>query len=524
MRLKNELDTNAKTLSSIAKSLKKFPQGIQKRFDELGISGTEYKGRIWYSEKEINQLKEYLNKSEVPTEYKYSIYNFKKELNKDYGTIKRCADYLEIKGFTDLHNKTFYNEEEKNKIYEFINFYSAYDLQQLLAKNTFTKKYGTDNPMKNNFIQHKCKIGFDKNLKLKVQDYQQNNSVKLVSIKELCEKYNRDKTTFPIIFNQLNIPTIIIDGYFFIEEKYLDNLEKYFTFTENHRISYLEKEIVDFIKELNIDIIENDRTIIAPKELDIYIPSKKVAIEFDGLYYHSELFVTKDYHLAKTKFCNEKGIDLIHVFEDDWIENKEIIKSMIKSRLGIYDKKIFARKCNIKIIDKDVAKTFFKENHLQGFASTCDLYLGLFHQDELVQAISITFNGWHDGNVELTRMVTKLNTQVIGGFSKLVSYFCKTYNCNSLTSYIYRAWFNGKGYLASGFKIIKENKPSYSYILNKKRFHKSGFRKDHLKKMYEKGQIKVYSTDMTESEICRQNKIYRIYDCGIVKVEYKYGK
>ena len=264
-------------------------------------------------------------------------------------------------------------------------------------------------------------------------------------------------------------------------DSFSDDLEKYFTLTENHGISYLEKEIVDFIKELKIDIIENDRTVIAPKELDIYIPSKKVAIEFDGLYYHSELFVTKDYHLAKTNTCNEKGIDLIHVFEDDWIENKEIVKSMIKSRLGIYDRKIFARKCEIRVIDKDVAKVFFKENHLQGFASTCDLHLGLFYEDELVQAISITFNGWHDGNVELTRMVTKSNTQVIGGFSKLVSYFCKTYNCSSLTSYVYKAWFNGKGYLASGFKIIKENKPSYSYILNKKRFHKSNFRKDKLK-------------------------------------------
>ena len=136
MRLKNELDPNAKTLSSIAKSLKKFPQGIQKRFNELGIKGIEYKGRVWYSEKEINQLKEYLDKSEVPTEYKYSIYDFKKDLNKDYGTIKRCADCLGIKGFTDLHNKTFYNEQEKNKLYNFINIASPYELQQLLAKNT----------------------------------------------------------------------------------------------------------------------------------------------------------------------------------------------------------------------------------------------------------------------------------------------------------------------------------------------------------------------------------------------------
>ena len=213
---------------------------------------------------------------------------------------------------------------------------------------------------------------------------------------------------------------------------------------------------------------------------------------------------------------------MIHVFEDDWIEHKEIVKSMIKSRLGIYDRKIFARKCQIKEISKHYAFEFFETNHLQGYAKNCDLNLGLFYEDELVQAISITFKGWHDGNTELTRMTTKLNVQVIGGFSKLVSYFCKNYNCDLLVSYVYKAWFNGKGYLASGFKVIKENNPAYSYILNKKRFHKSGFRKDKLKRMLEKGKIKIYSDDMTESEICRQNGIYRIYDCGTVKMEYKY--
>ena len=521
MKLRNDLDPTSKTLSSIAKSLKKFPQGIQKRFNELGIKGTVYKGHIWYTVEEVERLKEYLNNSEVPSEYKYSIYDFKKELNKDYGTIKRCIDCLEIKGFTDLHNKTFYNEQEKNRLYNFINIASPYELQQLLAKNTFIKKYGVDNPMKLKSIQKKNKSEFDDNLKLKAQEYEQIHNIKLLSTKELCEKFDRDKTTLSLVYNTLNIPIINIDGYYFIDEKYLVDLEKYFSFTENHMISYSEKELVNFIKNLDIEIIENDRNIISPKELDIYIPSKKLAIEFDGLYYHSELFVNKNYHLDKTNMCNEKGIDLIHVFEDDWVEHKEIVKSMIKSRLGIYDRKIFARKCEIKEIDSHTAFLFFEENHLQGYAKTCNLNLGLFYEDELVQAISITFKGWHDGNVELTRMVTKLNTQVVGGFSKLVSYFCKNYNCDSLVSYVYKAWFNGKGYKASGFKVIKENNPSYFYVLNKKRFHKSGFRKDKLKKMLEKGKIKIYADDMTESEICRQNEIYRIYDCGTIKVIYE---
>ena len=300
MKLKNELNPTSKTLSSIAKSLKKFPQGIQKRFDELGIKGTEYKGRIWYTIEEVEKLKEYLNNSEVPSEYKYSIYDFKKELNKDYGTIKRCIDCLGIKGFTDLHNKTFYNEQEKNRLYNFINIASPYELQQLLAKNTFIKKYGVDNPMKLKSIQKKNKSEFDDNLKLKAQEYEQTHNIKLLFTKELCERFDRDKTTLSLVYNSLNIPIINIDGYYFIDEKYLVDLEKYFSFTENHTVSYSEKELSDFVKSLGVEIIENDRNIISPKELDIYIPSKKLAIEFDGLYYHSELFVNKNYHLNKT--------------------------------------------------------------------------------------------------------------------------------------------------------------------------------------------------------------------------------
>ena len=201
MRLKNELNPTAKTLSSVAKALKKFPKGIQKRFDELGIKGTEYKGRIWYSVEEVEKLKKYLNDSEVPSEYKYSIYDFKKELNKDYGTIKRCVNCLGVKGFTDLHGRTFYNEQEKNQLYDFINIATPYELQQLLAKNTFMKKYGTDNPMKLKFIRRKNKTELDENLKLKVQEHEQNNNIKLLSTNVLCEKFVRDKTTLPLVYN-----------------------------------------------------------------------------------------------------------------------------------------------------------------------------------------------------------------------------------------------------------------------------------------------------------------------------------
>ena len=419
-----------------------------------------------------------------------------------------------------MHNKTFYNEQEKNRLYNFINIASPSELQQLLAKNTFMKKYGVDNPMKLKSIQKKNKSEFDDNLKLKALEYEQTYNIKLLSTKELCERFDRDKTTLPLVYNSLNIPIINLDGYYFIDEKYLADLEKYFSFTENHMVSYSEKELSDVVKSLGVEIIENDRTIISPKELDIYIPSKKLAIEFDGLYYHSELFVSKNYHLNKTNECNEKGIDLIHVFEDDWLERKEIVKSMIASRLGVYKEKIFARKCQIKEIEKYQAKIFFDENHLQGFAYG-DLYLGLMFNDELIQCICINKKGWHDGNVELTRMVTKLNTQVIGGFSKLMKHISDYIEYKSITSYVYKSWFNGKGYIESGFKIVKENNPSYFYIINGKRIHKSHFRKDKIKKMFERGELEFYDSDKTEHENMIENKIYRIYDCGTMKVIYE---
>ena len=114
-----------------------------------------------------------------------------------------------------------------------------------------------------------------------------------------------------------------------------------------------------------------------------------------------------------------------------------------------------------------------------------------------------------------------MNTQVIGGFSKLMNFVKKVYGFSKITSYVYRAWFNGKGYLASGFEIVKENPPSYSYVINGRRIHKSYFRKNKIKKMYERGEIKFYNDDKSEHEIMLENNIYRIYDCGTIKVVYE---
>ena len=397
-----------------------------------------------------------------------------------------------------------------------VEYYNQTEESQIRRKETLLKKYGVENLSQNISIKIKKE-------KLEAKKLNYAKSQNLLTVDDLSKTFNRDESTIIDDIRLLNLKIIKFnnDTRFYIEESNLPILSDFFSKTDECGKSYSEKELVDFVKSIYSDeIMENTKRIIPPKELDIYIPKMKLAIEYNGLYWHDENHVDKNYHLTKTKMCNEKGIDLIHVFEDDWLYKKEIVKSMIASRLGVYKEKIFARKCQIKEIEKDQAKIFFDENHLQGFAYG-DLYLGLMFNDELIQCICINKKGWHDGNVELTRMVTKLNTQVIGGFSKLMKHISDYIEYKSITSYVYKAWFNGKGYIESGFKIVKENNPSYSYVVNGRRVHKSHFRKDKIKKMFERGELKFYDLDKTEHENMIENKIYRIYDCGTMKVIYE---
>lgn len=124
----------------------------------------------------------------------------------------------------------------------------------------------------------------------------------------------------------------------------------------NNGISKEETELKDFLNSLDIKIIENDRMILEGKELDIFIPSHNIAIEYNGLYWHSEQYIDKNYHLNKTEACEAKGIQLIHIFEDEWLYKQDIVKSRLKNILGLTQNKIWARKCEIKIVDTKDSK------------------------------------------------------------------------------------------------------------------------------------------------------------------------
>ena len=218
--------------------------------------------------------------------------------------------------------------------------------------------------------------------------------------------------------------------------------------------SVFEKEITDYIKFLlpSENILENTRTILANnKELDAYIPSKKVAIECDGLFWHGELGGNKGhmYHQNKTNECELQGIHLIHIFEDEWILTPEIVKRRLLHILGKNKSgSVYARNCKIKELTTEEKNIFLEETHIQGHDKS-KIKLGLYHNTNLVSVMTFDkcriFMNSRSSGAEYELIRYSASTSVVGGASKLLSYFIKTYHPKKIISYADRRWTDGLG-------------------------------------------------------------------------------
>ena len=285
----------------------------------------------------------------------------------------------------------------------------------------------------------------------------------------------------------------------------------------------LEIFVINILDKYNIKYLQNVRDIING-ELDIYIPSKQLAIECNGCYWHSDINKTNNYHINKYKNCFEKNIQLLSIWEDQIIHNPDIIESIILSKLGIYQNKIYARKCIIKEISSKESNEFLEANHLQGNTHS-SIKLGLFYNNELVSVMtfgknrkSLNANTNDNNSYELYRFCNKKYTTVIGGASKLLNYFIIKYNPHKLISFSSNDISNGDIYYKLGFDKINESQ-SYWYIDSKTmtRYHSYKFRKSELIKM-------GYSNDISEREIMREMKYLKIFDSGQTKFELKFNK
>lgn len=341
------------------------------------------------------------------------------------------------------------------------------------AKQTCIERYGVDNVFKSKkHIRKRMQTRLDRKAKFEIE----NNCT---SIANIIATYGQGWLAI-----KDEITLFHLGNYTFVLNDDISKIEDY---NNTHTRSRQEDEIYDYISSIYAgQIIRNSRSIIKPLELDIYLPDIKLAIEYNGLYWHSTNNGSDKYsHLHKTELCESKGIRLIHISDYYWLNKKDICKSIISSAFNIYENRIDAKLCDIKEISQSDLDIFLNTNHIEGTV-TASYRLGLYYEDELVQVIAINNN-------ELLRICTKLNTKIVGGFSKLIKN--QPYN---LIAYVDRSLFNGTDYISVGFSVIDITEPLYSYYKYNQKINDTKIKAQHM----------------------IQNGWLQVYDCGSFKMQY----
>lgn len=285
-----------------------------------------------------------------------------------------------------------------------------------------------------------------------------------------------------------------------------------------------ETEIYDYICSIigKENVEQSNRKILNGYEIDIYIPQIKVGIEYNGLKWHSVKYrEDKNYHLNKTLKANEKGVKLIQIFEDEYLDKKEIVLSKIRRLIGLdYDlPKFYARKCHIKEINKDIAKEFINNNHIQGYVNSTVAF-GCFDNENNKLIGVMTFIKMKENEYILNRFATDIHYKCIGVGGKLFKYFINHYNPNIVSSFADLRWTVDREnnlYVKLGFKLNKICEPDYKYVDEchpTKRIHKFNCRKDILHKKY------GFGLNLTESQMTEKLNYHKIYDCGLLKYVY----
>ena len=377
--------------------------------------------------------------------------------------------------------------------------------------STLVENYGIENPNKSKeFINKRVKTYSD-NIRKKFLEVLKPYGIIDIDYKNkkmyfICNECNQDfELHLDLFHNRKRTSTILCTN--------CNPIDSHVSGQEIQLQKFIEKYYKGNIKL-------NDRILIKPYELDAYLPDLKLAFEFNGLFYHNEKCVENDYHLKKTELAENKGIKLIQIFEDDWTYKQDIIKSIIINSLNLTPNKIYARQTEIKeIIDNTLIKNFLDDNHLQGYIGS-QVKLGLFYDNELMSLMMFGKQRKNMGvkseidRYELLRFCNKLNTNIIGGASKLFKYFIENYKPKEIITYADRFFSKGELYKQLGFKFVHKTKPNYYYIINKNRKNRFNFRKDVLIK-------DGFDPNKTEHEIMLERKIYRIYDSGQLKFIWK---
>lgn len=272
--------------------------------------------------------------------------------------------------------------------------------------------------------------------------------------------------------------------------------------------SSAEREVFDFVSSLLPGVRSNVRDVLGDgRELDVYIPSHRLAIEFNGMYWHSHsVLQDKNYHLSKTELCEAKGIQLLHIWESEWMGRGDVWKSIIRTKLGLSNR-IYARGCQLVDVSTDQAKLFHNKNHLNGYAAASQ-HVGLEYEGELVMCMSVGLSRFGENSTEIIRSSCVLNTVIVGGISRLLTYI----NADVVYYADRRLSMNGGG-LCSIMKVVSISQPSFWVYDGSRLRHRLSYTKSKMLNHPE------YSP--TISVIDNIHKIYNVvYDCGVIKYRW----
>ena len=362
-----------------------------------------------------------------------------------------------------------YNNIEKNRETKLLRYGDPYFSNREKYIETMNKCYGVDN----SFQLKKTQTINLENLIL-AKNYN-SEFLKYISDRDASIEFLKNKN-----YSYFDLAKIFNARYYIIQNwvKRL-NLEDYIDYKFKGK-SHYEDEITNFIKkDLTINNVVLNSKMLNGQEIDIYLPDYKLGIEFNGTYWHSDLFKEKTYHFNKSKLAESLGIRLIHIYQYEWDDSKmqQKIKQLLRIACGQVRDKIYARKCEIKVITNKEARPFNEFTHLQGHRNAKVTY-GLFYNNELVQLMSFsklryaknTVKG--SNNWEIIRGCPGSNNIVIGGVSKLFSHFIKDYNPDNVFSYCDFNKFNGKSYEELGMKFIGYTGYDLKYIIHGKVYNR----------------------------------------------------
>ncbi len=374
------------------------------------------------------------------------------------------------------------------------------------GKETLIRKFGVSTPMHSDLIKNKikqtCQDRYGK-------DFASQKNISLETLQKINnEEWLKEQ------HHELKKPTSLISKEIGVSETLISKkMHKLGLEVRRYGFSYAETEIINFIKEQGVENIKLQQwNIVKNKEIDIYLPDYNLAIEYNGLFWHSDEYgKNQSYHLNKTNACKEKNIQLFHIFENEW-ENenkKDIWKSIITSHIN-KSEKIHARKCDIQMVSNKQSNIFLSKNHLQGNINSSIRY-GLFYQDKLVSLMTFGKSRYSKNEWEIFRFCNKKYTNVIGGASKLFAHFIKNNNPNNIITYSDRRIGEGNVYNNLGFIFEYYSKPNYFYFKpgSLKLYPRIKFQKHKLENLLEN-----FDSSKSEYENMSINGYYKIWDCG----------